>query len=81
MRLHQTGLTAHANDAASLAWAIADTLRHPDWARTRAENALLEVDRRYRWDNIVQQTIKVYQRVKTEWQRSAWASVGAWQLV
>lgn len=81
VRLHQTGLTAHPNDPASLTWAIVDTLRHPDWARTRAENALRDVDRYYQWDIIVQQTIKVYQRVKTEWQCSAWAAVGAGQVV
>ncbi len=72
VQLHETGMTAHVGNPESLAWAISHTLTHPDWARKRAENAFLEVQKLYTWDHIAAQTIAVYRQVKDEWQASDW---------
>lgn len=72
VKLHETGVTVHPNDPSSLAWGILHTLRHPDWARTRAENALRMTSQDFNWRQIAISTMQVYQRAQVEWQRGSW---------
>ena len=81
VRLHETGLTAHPGIADSLAWAVNETLSHPDWARQRAENAYGEVGARYNWGLIADQTRAVYGRVLRDYHQSDWAPATIGQLV
>lgn len=69
VRVHETGMTAHPGDPFSLAWAILETLEHPDWAQARAENALREATTLYNWEQIAAQTVAVYERVHAAAQR------------
>ncbi len=71
--LHETGMTSHPGSPESLAWALIETLRRPDWARMRAANAFHALEERYTWPKIAQETLNVYRRVQQEWRRSHWA--------
>lgn len=73
VRLHETGLTCHPGNPESLAWAVLETLRHPDWARARTENAYREVVELYDWGQIAQKTIGTYRRVQQESRQFPWS--------
>lgn len=70
--LHETGLTVHPDDVGSLAWGILHTLRHPEWARERAENAFKVASEQFNWRAIATATIAVYRRALHEWQLDDW---------
>ncbi len=72
VRLHETGLMVRPNDADSLAWGIIHTIRHPEWARKRADNALKDVAERYNWAGIAASTVAIYRQVLEEQRRSGW---------
>jgi glycosyltransferase involved in cell wall biosynthesis len=72
VRPHETGITVPPDDPAALAWGICHTLDRPDWARTRAENALRDVEQHYTWPLIAHTTIAVYERVIGEWLMGEW---------
>jgi glycogen synthase len=72
VKLHETGLTCYPGNPESLAWAVLETLCHPDWARARAENAYHEVHVLYSWDTIARRTRAVYEHAVQEWQHSPW---------
>ncbi len=72
VKLHETGITVHPNDASSLAWGILHTLQHPKWAKRRAENALSEVRALYDWTTIAEGTAAIYERTVADWRREGW---------
>jgi glycosyltransferase involved in cell wall biosynthesis len=80
VRLHETGLTAHSGVPESLTWAVLETLRHPEWASRRAENAFHEVGTRYNWAQIAAQTAAVYRQVLDECDHSDWSPVAVGQM-
>jgi glycosyltransferase involved in cell wall biosynthesis len=73
VRLHETGLTCHPGNPESLAWAVLETLHHPDWARARAENAYREAVDLYDWGRVAQKTIGTYRRVQQEARQNPWS--------
>jgi glycogen synthase len=74
VRLHETGLTVHPNDPGSLAWGILHTLAHPEWSRSRSENAVREVRTIYSWARVGALTAEVYRRTHDAWRASAWGA-------
>ena len=72
VRHAETGITIYPGDVASCAWGIVHTLRHPEWAKQRVENAYREVLTVFNWDTIAQQTAAVYARVVEERRRTFW---------
>jgi glycosyltransferase involved in cell wall biosynthesis len=80
VRLHETGLTAYTGVPESLAWAVLETLNHPEWAKQRAENAYRQVATLYNWTHIAEQTEAVYRRVLRECRRSDWSPVAVGQM-
>ncbi|MBK9713915.1 MAG: glycosyltransferase family 4 protein [Kouleothrix sp.] len=70
--LHETGLTVHPDDSGSLAWGILHALEHPEWSRTRADNALRVVSDVFNWRAIAAATADVYQRTYAEWSDDGW---------
>jgi glycogen synthase len=70
--LHETGLTVHPDDAGSLAWGILHTLQHPDWSRTRAENAYQVVCQDFNWAKIAGMTANVYTHAYAAWEQDSW---------
>jgi glycosyltransferase involved in cell wall biosynthesis len=71
---HETGLCVQPNDPVSLAWGILHSLQHPDWSRTRAENAYRAARDSFNWHAIAGATAEVYTRACAEWRANAWGT-------
>lgn len=71
--LHETGIKVYPDNPESLAWGILHTLKHPDWSRTRVENAGRIVRSQYNWGRIADMTLDVYRRVAEEARAGDWA--------
>ncbi|MCL6432621.1 MAG: glycosyltransferase family 4 protein [Leptolyngbyaceae cyanobacterium HOT.MB2.61] len=72
VRHGKTGIVTWANNPDSLAWGILEVLRNPDYARWLVDNAYEDLDRRFRWDKLAQQTEAVYGRVIHERSQTVW---------
>lgn len=60
VRHGQTGIVTWKNNPDSLAWGILEVLRNPSYAKWLTDNAYAELNLRFNWANIAQQTAKVY---------------------
>jgi len=72
VRHTKTGIVTHANDVNSLAWGILEVLKNPGYANWLIDNAYTDLDCRFNWTNLAQQTEAVYQRVVQERATVAW---------
>jgi glycosyltransferase involved in cell wall biosynthesis len=72
VRHGKTGVVTWANDANSLAWGILEVLRNPSFAQQLADNAYDDLDRRFSWAKIAQETEAVYGRVLHERDQVEW---------
>jgi glycogen(starch) synthase len=72
VRHAETGITIYPNNPESLAWGVVHTLKRPDWAKQRADNAYRMVLEEYNWDVIAKRTVGVYERVLSERAASGW---------
>jgi glycosyltransferase involved in cell wall biosynthesis len=68
----ETGLTCYPGDPASAAWAILQTLQHPEWTVQRVASARAKVLDLFNWDRIAGMTRQVYHRIVQERRRSDW---------
>ena len=68
----RTGIVTWTNNADSLAWGILQVLKHPEYAQWLVNNAYEDLDRRFRWDRLAQQTEAVYGRVLHERSHVTW---------
>jgi glycosyltransferase involved in cell wall biosynthesis len=66
VRHGRTGLVTWANDPTSLAWGILEVLKNPTFAQQIVGNAYEDLDRRFAWAKLAQQTEAVYGRVLHE---------------
>lgn len=69
---NETGLVVYPDNPDSLAWGILETLRHPDWAAARVDNAYRRVVTEYNWRSIARRTIDVYTRIARELAVAVW---------
>lgn len=72
VRHGKTGIVTWTNDPDSLAWGILEVLRNPSFAQWLVNNAYEDMDRRFRWDKLAQQTDAVYGRVIHERSQVVW---------
>jgi len=56
----KTGIVTWATQADTLAWGILEVLTSPAYAQTLVKNAYVELERRFRWPMLAQQTEAVY---------------------
>ncbi len=68
----QTGVVTWTNHSDSLAWGILEVLKNPGYARWLVDNAAEDLERRFRWPQLAQQTEAVYKRVVYERATCAW---------
>jgi len=68
----KNGLKAMAGNPASLAENIIWMLSYPEQARALSAQASRDVETEYNWEKIARATIRVYQEVEEEYQRSPW---------
>ncbi len=68
----KTGVVTYTNDADSLAWGILEVLKNPGYGQWLTDNAYEELEERFNWSKIAQQTDGVYQRVVKERSQVIW---------
>ncbi|MBW4521236.1 MAG: glycosyltransferase family 4 protein [Scytolyngbya sp. HA4215-MV1] len=66
VRHSKTGIVTWTNSADSLAWGILEVLKNPDYAQWLVDNAYADLDKRFDWVKLAQQTDAVYGRVLHE---------------
>jgi glycosyltransferase involved in cell wall biosynthesis len=72
VRHTKTGIVTQTGNADSIAWGILEVLRNPTYAHWLVENAYEDLDRRFRWDKLAQQTEAVFGRVLHERSQVKW---------
>lgn len=68
----KTGVVTRTNNPDSLAWGILEVLKNPDYCQWLVDNAYEDLERRFSWPKLAQQTEAVYQRVVEERARVTW---------
>lgn len=68
----QTGIVTWKNHRESLAWGILEVLKNPDYAQSLVENAYEDLERRFNWYKLAQETVAVYEQVWQERSQVAW---------
>lgn len=72
VRHGKTGIVTWANNSDSLAWGILEVLKNPDYAQSLVNNAYEDLERRFDWFKLAQQTEAVYGRVLHERAQVEW---------
>jgi len=72
VRHGQTGIVTHCNDPHSLAWGILEILNNPNYAQWLVENAYDDLERRFDWTKLAQQTEAVFGLVLHERSQGDW---------
>ncbi len=72
VRHGKTGLVTYTNDPQSLAWGILEVLRNPEFGQWLTKNAYDDLDRRFAWAKLAQQTDAVYGRILHERAQVDW---------
>ncbi|WP_414577270.1 glycosyltransferase family 4 protein [Anabaena sp. CCY 9402-a] len=68
----KTGVVTWVNDPDSLAWGILEVLRNPGYSQWLVDNAYEDLERRFSWPKLAQQTDAVYRRVVEERSQIDW---------
>lgn len=68
----KTGVVTRTGNPDSLAWGILEVLRNPGYAQWLVDNAYEDLDRRFNWLELAQQTEQVYNRVIRERAQVEW---------
>ncbi len=76
----QTGTLSFADNPESLAWAILRVLRNPEQAEKMATQAKIRLRTDFDWSLLADQTIKVYNKVWSEFLTSYWVENTVWPL-
>lgn len=56
----KTGIVTHVNNSDSLAWGILEVLKNPDYGKFLTENAYRDLQERFQWGKLAQETLNVY---------------------
>jgi len=75
-----TGTLSFANNAESLAWGVLRVLNDPSRAANLVDNARLRLKLEFDWGLLADKTIKVYDRVWSEFMQSYWADETLWPV-
>lgn len=67
-----SGVITYANNPDSLAWGILEVLKNPANARRLVDNAYLELEHRFSWGQLAQQTEAVYALVVSQRKQVNW---------
>lgn len=72
VRHTQTGVVTDTNNSDSLAWGILEVLKNPGYARWLVDNAYEDLEYRFSWPKLAEQTEAVYSRVLHERSQVSW---------
>jgi glycosyltransferase involved in cell wall biosynthesis len=68
----KTGIVTQVNNPDSLAWGILEVLKNPGYRQWLIDNAYEDLERRFSWPKLAQQTESVYERVVNERSQIVW---------
>lgn len=68
-----SGTVTYAGNPDSLAWGIVRVLKNPEYAKVLADAAYLRCQTVFNWNLLAEQTHRVYERVYSQYQATAWA--------
>ncbi|AFY83183.1 glycosyltransferase family 4 protein [Oscillatoria acuminata] len=68
----KTGVVTWTNNPDSLAWGILDVLKNPGYVQWLIDNAYADLNQRFSWPKLAQQTEAVYDRVVNERSQMVW---------
>jgi glycosyltransferase involved in cell wall biosynthesis len=68
----KTGIVTRAGNPDSIAWGILEILKNPDYAQFMVENAYNDLNQRFDWLKLAQQTEAVYGRILHERAQVEW---------
>ncbi|MDR1993907.1 MAG: glycosyltransferase family 4 protein [Nitrososphaerota archaeon] len=68
-----TGVKVYPNNPDSLAWGITKVLLDESYAQSLRVNAYRQVQEKYDWEKIAQDTKRIYENVLREYSKSFWA--------
>lgn len=68
----QNGLTFYPNDPESIAWAVDELFQNPIAARQRRDRARYQVQHKYDWRVIAEETVQLYSEVVSERSQTHW---------
>jgi glycosyltransferase involved in cell wall biosynthesis len=72
VRHTKTGIVTQTNNADSLAWGILEVLKNPGYAQWLTDNAYEDLETRFHWAKLAQQTEAVYGCVLHQHAQSEW---------
>ncbi|MBD2181091.1 glycosyltransferase family 4 protein [Planktothrix sp. FACHB-1355] len=72
VRHTKTGVVTWTNNSDSLAWGILEVLKNPSYSQWLVENAYVDLERRFSWPKLAQQTEAVYKQVVEERSQVVW---------
>ncbi|MDV3000221.1 MAG: Glycogen synthase [Chroococcopsis gigantea SAG 12.99] len=72
VRHTKTGMVTQVNNPESLAWGILEVLKYPEYAQWLINNAYNDLEKRFCWLKLAQQTEAVYGLVKHQRQQVSW---------
>jgi glycosyltransferase involved in cell wall biosynthesis len=68
----KTGIVTYVNSADSLAWGILEILKNPDYGKFLVKNAYRDLQERFQWAKLAQQTQTVYQLILEQRSQIKW---------
>lgn len=68
----KTGIVTYSNNTNSLAWGILEILKNTAYAKWLVNNAYEDLNKRFNWENLAQQTEGVYNLVLEQYQKVIW---------
>jgi glycosyltransferase involved in cell wall biosynthesis len=68
----KTGITTIVNDPNSVAWGILQILKNPDYSQWLVHNAYHDLELRFCWRKLAEQTELVYEKVVKERAKVVW---------
>lgn len=72
VRHTKTGIVTYTNNPDSLAWGILEVLKNPGYAQWLSDNAYQDLERRFSWPKLAQQTEAVYGLVMQQCSQITW---------
>jgi glycosyltransferase involved in cell wall biosynthesis len=67
-----TGIVTRANDPHSLTWGVLEVLQNPAYSQHLVKNAYQSLQERFSWNDLAQQTVKVYYQIVNERSQVEW---------
>lgn len=72
VRHTKTGIVTYTNNQDSLAWGVLEVLKNPDYAQWLIDNAYQDLEKRFNWTKLAEQTKEIFGVVVKERKNTGW---------